>query len=324
MGYEVVCTPQQCIALEGGGWIKAQECAGKLIRLQPPMFANHYNVVEWNILPGGVKGTVEINEEWGRLLGYYMGDGSFYGATLSIACNSTDADVVTNVEQLVTRLIGTPRSRVVGTKSGGIEVRIERKELKPLFEALGISYICEHSNNTKRAVRVPECIWRSPKSVVKEFLRALFESDGFAGYGFARVSLFSKHHELLRGVQTLLLGFGVTARYSSLPAKNGSGFLYQANTLDLRREESCLFGKDIGFISERKQDRVLSWINRAASGIGRNRKPLHLFDRVVSIDDAGQSEVACLTVPAGGLFDAGGILVCDAYPRVDHNSRDKE
>ena len=308
LGYQVICTPEHRLGLIDGEWLRADQCIGKAIKLQRPVFAESESVVAWSILPSTI-GSITIGESWGRLLGYYMGDGSFYGATLSIACTRADDDVTNDVATLISSLIGTPGIRVTGDKGGCSEVRIQNKELKPLFAAIGISEQSGKTRDTKRVVCVPECIWRSPINVVREFLRALFESDGFAGYETPRVSLFSKHLEFLRDIQILLLGFGITARLSSKPAKNGGGFEYQANTLTLRTAEAQAFVKTIGFVSGRKNARGLSWCDTSKFTLGRNRRDVVLEDAIESVIDFGEEDVFDLTVPESESFDACGLLV---------------
>src|SRR5262249_23106414 len=138
--------------------------------------------------------------------------------------------------------------------------------------------------------KVPECIWQSPITVVREFLRGLFESDGFAGYGGARVSIFAKDLNFLRDVQLLLLAFGITGRLSSEPAINGNGFKYQANSLSLRTNEAIAFAKHIGFVSSRKGGRCV-W---KPARIGGNAIDLVLEDDVVAVELAGTGDATTI------------------------------
>ena len=156
-----------------------------------------------------------------------------------------------------------------------------------------------------RKICVPECIWRSPKEVVKEFLRGLFEADGFNAYETSRVNLFSKHWEFLRDVQILLLGFGITARRATYKAKNGKGLAYTAQSLDLRSSEARTFNREIGFVGARKKDR--SW--DVEYKIGRPQLNMRMFDTVEYVEPVGEEEVFDITVEPTNLFSANGILV---------------
>src|SRR5207247_939530 len=61
-----------------------------------------------------------------------------------------------------------------------------------------------------RTKNVPDCICRSPKSVVAAFLRALYDCDGYAGK--AGVILSTSSREMSKTVQLLLLNFGILSR----------------------------------------------------------------------------------------------------------------
>ena len=63
--------------------------------------------------------------------------------------------------------------------------------------------------------RVPQVLFKSPKSVVSSFLKWLFEADGCAfgnGRGRTSIQLKSRNFDLLRDVQLLLLFFGIHSR----------------------------------------------------------------------------------------------------------------
>jgi LAGLIDADG-like domain len=272
------------------GWHPASEMLGSRIVLSPPRFPDTQAVVKWQPFPA-VQSEIVITPEMGRFLGYFMGDGSFGGASLSVCCDKRDADVVEDVAGLIRALFGQPTRRAVGTYKGGTDVRLYRKRLADVFHALGVTE--KKGSNTKRVVKVPECIWESPITVIREFLRGLFESDGFAGYETAKVSLFAKNLDFLRDVQLLLLAFGITARLTSGRAINGSGFRYQANTLTLRASEAIAFVERVGFVSSRKGGRCV-W---KPSRLGRNALPLELKDNVVAVEPAGAADVGGIGSP---------------------------
>ena len=302
LGYSVACTPDHYIAV-GPEWVKAKDMIGKKVTLCTPLFSDKVKIITYRTLPC-VENKIVIDKDMGRFLGYFVGDGSYSCNQLSIVCTGKDKDVISDVERLITKIVGNPNKRVVGTKKGGIEIRIGCAPFAPVLRKLGVLI---HTTNgcNKRKVCVPDCIWESPKYIVQDFLMGLFESDGFAGYKYAKVSLFSQYLEFLRDIQLLLLGFGITCKITSLPAVNGQGYKYQSNTLTLRTKEAIKFAKEIGFVSDRKNNRAV-W---KESRNGTNALLLELVDEVVSIEPIGKHDVYDLNVPTKQQFDAGGILV---------------
>lgn len=319
-GYSVIATADHRIKLSEGDFVRLDQSVGASIELCPPMFANEYAVHSWSPLPQ-VTYSVTIDETYGRFLGMFMGDGSYHDDTLSIVCDSQDQDVIHESIKLIEHVAGkTPSTRITGAKKGCTEVRAWEKQLREVFRQLGI--IRQNGDGVRRVVTVPEVIWRSPKEVVRQFLIGLFEADGFAGYDYPRVVLFSKHKQFLADVQHLLLGFGVTCRLTS-KSRNNKTHSYIANELTLRHNEAIKFGEEIGFISTRKSARVASWQEKMLRGIGRPREALTLSDVVESIEDVGVRRVYDLTVPETSMFDAGGISVHNcasmAFRRVSGN-----
>jgi len=301
MGYEVICTPDHRIARHDGSWIEAGETEGEIVQLAVPRFARNHAVVEWHPFPCVVS-RLAVTERFARLLGYFMGDGSWHDGTFSIVCTGVDDDVVTDVLALVAEFIGEPTTRPVGKQGGGVEVRIGRAGFADVLRALDVI----RPSAPHRIVKVPECIFASPKPIVREFLRALFEADGFCQRSGAGVSLFSKHEAFLRDVQHLLLGFGITCRRTRERKIAKDGRVFPGNALVLRAKETRLFLREVGFISQRKQDRLSGY---RSNGQGRPGQDANLLDRVASVTEAGTRPVYDLTIPGAECFDAGGILV---------------
>ena len=301
LGYRITATANHPLALDAGGFVAVESALGARVQLQPPRFAENKHIATWRPAPC-VESRFTVTADMGRCLGFFMGDGSFHSDTLSIACDGQDADIVSDVAGLMKLITGRANERVVGTKRGGVEVRTGFKYGRELLGVLGV---IDGGDRLRRRVCVPECIWRSPKEVVRQFLRGLFEADGFAG-DVPRVILFSKHREFLQDVQVLLLGFGITARLRSANKIAGNGMVYVGHELALRASEARLFGERIGFVSSRKSAKVAAWV----SGIsGRKPFPVEMADSVSVITSRGDAEVFDLTVEDSHVFGANGILV---------------
>ena len=304
MGYTLECTLDHRIAIESG-FIEANKSLDHLIILAIPKFSDVYYSVNWQPMPSVVSSIV-INEDWGLFLGFFMGDGSFSGDTLSFAFTASDTASINSVTNLIYYLFGlTAKTRE--TSKNGIEVRVSCVRLKEIFKALDIIDIKDR--HCIRRVSVPYCIWMSPKSVITNFLKGLFDADGFAGENNPRISIFSKHEQFIKDIQLLLLGFGITSkRFHGEKMHNISKLPYMANELSLRGDESRLYAKEIGFVSERKQARIHNWLFNKTSG----RKPQSIVftDTVISITPKGIQPVYDLEIDnPDHVFDAQGILV---------------
>ena len=312
LGYSVRSTVDHRIATDDGGWVEVGdlEVGNALIKLRAPKFSDREYMQSWSDFPA-IRTSIRIDEVWGRFLGYFMGDGCYSKDTLHFACDAKDVDVVDDIASLILKLFG--RKASVRTVRGCTNVVLTCTSLKHVLDKMGL---LRRSGKMSRGgiignVSVPECIWRSPKNVVREFLRGLFEADGFNGYGYPRIVLFSKHKEFLRDVQLLILGFDITCQLSSKvrhkkPKDGKPGYSYVANELLFRTEESIAFNREIGFLSLRKRSRVDSYLTGKPR---QSRLALGMSDTVTSVEPDGEAEVFDLSVSPVPSFDAGGVLV---------------
>lgn len=303
LGYSVEATKEHKIKTSENGFVRVGDISiGDEILLKEPDFAKNNVILNICILPTIIAKLI-INKEIGRLLGYFMGDGSFYSNQLSFACNN-DKDVQKDIIDLCEKILGKkPSIRETGKKTGNsFELRLNDKEYIRFFSSIGCIEQKKDSH-WKRKVCVPDCIWQSPKDVVKEFLKGLFESDGFNAYGTPKVSLFSKYEEFLRDIQLLLLGFGITSRLAIENKKAGTGRIYTGRVLQLRCNEAIEFNKKIGFISKRKQEKCTR----------KTAKSIILQDKVKSIIHQGIKHVYDITVEPTNEYSANGILVHNSW-----------
>lgn len=301
LGYVLRGTFDHPVFAESGLLLPLVTTKGHRIQLARPQFASSPHTFRWVHL--GITHSVEITEDWGLFLGLFMGDGSMSGdGTLSIVCDSKDTDLIDRIVKLIHDIFGVDAAtRAVGTKKGGTEIRVSRKDFVPLFDALGLIRR-NGSSAIKRHVHVPDLIWQSPKPVVSAFLSGLFEADGFNGYKVPRIVLFSRYRQFLSDVQLLLLGFGITAKLRTANKITGDGHTYVGNELQFRVLQAIAFNEHIGFLSERKK-----FITKGSTR-GRNAIPMEMVDEVVSVEPDGIETTYDLTVHTGEAFDANGIL----------------
>lgn len=276
---------------------------GQVIELRPPMFARKLHVASWHIIPGATTSVV-IDEAWGKFLGYFMGDGSWYKGVVSIVCDAKDIDVVEDAAVLLDSLIARPVPRTISKvkgRKGAIELRTCCKVAFDFFRRLSIIHDTESQSYYKRKVHVPEIIFRSPRSVVRQFLSALFECDGSVAKD-GQVRFGSSKLDFVRDVQLLLLGFGINSTIQPNPKKNSNGYEYTFWALSLSNEGSLKFHQDIGFIGARKRGL------KRTTPIKYCKTP-QFQDEVLSVRATGEVDITYdFTVEGEHVFSANGIL----------------
>ena len=304
LGYEVRCTDDHPIKISSGEFKKICEglSVGDSVVIGKPLLSQKIQYVSWNPVPF-VSGKIEINEDFAEFLGVFMGDGSFYNGTVSVACDSNDTDTIIAVEKMFDKFLGGSSSRVTGTKKGCIEVRKSNIGFIEPMLALDIIEKRE-AGGLKRKVHVPSYIFCSPKNVIAAFLRGLFEADGFAARDGVSVKFFSKHKHVVQDVQLLLLALGIESRTSTL-IKQAGLYKYSGSELVLRADGVRKFAKEIGFISSRKQNRANLSLNKRKTG---SKTSFNWVDEILSIERDGVSDVYDITT-SSHEFDAGGIVV---------------
>ncbi|MBC2594940.1 hypothetical protein H5P28_11795 [Ruficoccus amylovorans] len=316
-GIRIECTPDHRVELGEGGFSQAQDCVGRTVKLFQPKFApdGEYHTVCWPGF-GCQRHSLTITEDWGRFLGYFMGDGDFYGNTVGICLDGRDTDIEEDYRALFGRLFGLAlSSKATGSKRGGLYLRSSNVQFKALFNELGLIEEVRDYNRSnmthRRRVHVPRCIWISPKAVITEFLRALFDCDGWIKANGNMVKLFSKHENFMRDIQLLLMGYGIHAKLVSVvKALNGNS--YPGMELVLNPYESRKFCQQIGFLSERKRSRM-NTEDYVRPANGRCADTFDFTDRVASVVPGESREVYDIQIGGRPVFGANGISVHNCF-----------
>jgi intein/homing endonuclease len=304
-GRELTATHDHPIKMADGRFVNMGDVVvGDVVELRPPMFSSERVFVKWRE-PKFVEHSFEIDEDFGLLLGFFMGDGCYNRAMMSIACSARDPDVVEVVSDLMLRYVGRSNKYEISVrngKAGCIEVRCGCVAmLEPLTQ---IDAVYRNSSGLiKRNVSVPPVIFKSPKSVVRQFLRGLFESDGENTAGGVRFS--TNKEKFAQDVQMLLLGFGVTSTITERKRRDRvTKKQYAWYQIYVTTAASEVFMREIGFVGARKSERTFNVVHK----LGRKRMPVGMTDEIISIEDAGLAETYDITVPESGVFSANGIL----------------
>lgn len=271
-GYEIEGTPHHKILINGA-WVKLDDLKiNDIIYLTKPTFKQEdYQYITYpmlltkNITEEKINNCdedmiprIKINENWGRLLGYMLGDGHYNGSSgIEITCDIRHEEVVNDVVSLfksiglnpnIYRKQSDKRCKNSLAKEGyGVAIK------STCINFLDISKKYGWCGSHGKTFNVPKIILTSPKSVIKEFLIGLFEADGTVNEN-GIVSFTTKDIKLAKQIQYLLLGFGIECGIKHGYNKHYNKYYY---TLNLRRQGSEVYKKELGFISKHKKERLL-------------------------------------------------------------------
>ena len=191
--------------------------------------------------------TTVFDEDLARFVAFWIGEGCT-SKDRGVYIRNKDLSVLKYFQQFVKLRFGL-NSSIVECKSGNLRYNLEIYS-KALYELLG--QICG-GHSTSRYKRIPEIVFRSPKSVVMSFLRSLFDAEGCV-YDVdckdKRVIFTSSSKELIHGVSLLLSNVGILANLA-VNKKAGYEDCYQ---LIILISHLKLFGENVGFNDPRKLD----------------------------------------------------------------------
>jgi ribonucleoside-diphosphate reductase alpha chain len=154
--------------------------------------------------------------------------------------------------------------------------------------------------------RVPESIWKAPRTAVIGFLQGLFTADGTVNISAHRktcsVRLAASNRPLLEEVQQILLNLGIVSRIvlrreaheKPMPDGRGGEQVYTCRAqyeLILDKANRDRFVQVVGFISPAKQQKVERWLSLKQKRSDRER----FVTRIQSIEPAGSEDVYCTT-----------------------------
>jgi len=264
----------------------------------PLLWTKKLDEVDFESCSGDLMPRIRITPEWGRFLGFVLGDGHLGGFNdVRVSCDGQDGDVIDWLCDFAGK-IGLVAKIKEKDSPRNVDVSIASRSLRcVLGKTMGFL------GGRKKVLRVPEVIWHSPKVVVRDFLRGLFEADGCACRG--SIGLTSKNLKLIEDVQFLLLGFGILCRIKKDYNKHYKKTYY---TLVLQRQACDVFAKEVGFVSGRKTKKLETLVSKGHSNAFKLWK---MRDEVVEAV-MGRETVYDIQVPDGEYYLANGI--------VSHNS----
>lgn len=274
-GHRITCGLNHRYLTDIDEWVRAEDLSiGSIIKTSSCVNMNPVEIqrVRFNIWDKGNNNSsseelpyIEISPTWARLLGYILGDGSVNINHVSVVCSEIYTDVKDDIMRTAEKLGLSPkesktrRKRDDGTYTKWLyKIHMGSRILVRFFREFGFSgrreWKEEKDSPTKykssKVFRVPPVIFSSPKYVIKEFLSALFETDGTVD---GETSITTKDRDLAEDLVLLLSMFGIRACIWDKFSKKYNRMYYKVS---FGVTGSKIFEKEIGFISQNKKERL--------------------------------------------------------------------
>ena len=231
------------------------------------------------------------DERLATLLGYLVGDGHISRVEHHFGLTTGDAEAADRFAELVSELFDlTPTVRRDGSR---LRVLVHSETVSDfLTDGLVLT-----SGPSAERKAVPDVVLRSPEPVVAAFLRACFDSDGYAGE--QGVILSSKSERLSSQVQLLLLNFGILSRRRR--QTDGCYHVHVAGG------SAFVFEDRIGFGLPRKREALRRYVSDRCW-----TKREDWSDEVVSLT-RGRADVYDISVEHTHRYAAAGLVNHNSY-----------
>lgn len=190
------------------------------------------------------KFPLTFNAELSRLLGYFIAEGCFDKNGGYISISNTDEYIINDIKKIVKNQFGYD-VRIVEDKRNTVKnIVVSSVEICQLFDCWGL--------NEKSGTKIiPDIVLSSSKEIMREFLRAYFEGDGYVENHRKSIGCCSISKKLIHQIHVLLLEFGIV---SSMRKKKSivNEKDYFSWRISICSENLKKFTDNIGFICERK------------------------------------------------------------------------
>ncbi len=232
-----------------------------------------------------------LDEQLGAFLGYLVGDGHVSRKKRHLGLTSGDEAQALEFHRLGKELFDVTAS--LSKDEGRWRVLLHSEHLSDfLVEFFGMT-----TGPSARDKRIPDPILRSPEPVVRAFLRAYFDCDGYAGVQGVILSTMSD--ALAEQVQLLLLNYGILSRRR----RQSDGCWH----VHVTGASAARFAERIGFGLARKQEALDSYVADR-----RWFKEERWEDEVVSLE-RGRDDVYDISVEESHRYAAGGFINHNSY-----------
>lgn len=262
-GFKVAGTPNHNVLVRSGSenvWKRLDELAigDKLVTEIGGRSPESYVRLRENLWTS-TKGTgesspiIEIDENWGRFLGYVLGDGTVAPnqGVYFVVGGRYEEDIIADMQRVGNAIglnVGVGQKKLRGGAEGITCLTLGSRRLIRFLDSIGFS------GRKGKEFSVPECIYRSPHSVVKEFLSALFETDGWVTTsGTGGIAMCTKSKSFAQEIQLLLGWLGIRATINAQWNSTYEKYYYNVYVL---KSSWHVFHDKVDFISSEKKEKL--------------------------------------------------------------------
>ncbi|MBH25524.1 MAG: SpoVR family protein [Myxococcales bacterium] len=232
-----------------------------------------------------------LDERLGAFLGYLVGDGHISRVKRHLGLTSGDESQALHFLKLGQELFDVTAS--MHKDEGRWRVLLHSETVSDfLVDGLGLT-----EGPSARDKQIPAEVLRSSEPVVRAFLRALFDSDGYAGR--QGVILSTSSDKLAEQVQLLLLNYGILSRKRL--QQDGCWHVHVTG------RSAQVYAERVGFGLARKQEALDAYLQDHTWF-----KQERWLDEIVEIEH-GQCDVYDISVTETHRYAAGGVINHNSY-----------
>ena len=262
IGIEIEGTPTHRILVDDEWKAIGKFTIGDKIQISPFTFeSGEYQIITYPILLNGdsnrMVSSIIIDDESGRFWGYIIGNSRFSINHLTISLDTKYYDVIDDVVDLGEKMGLSPTTITSEPNENG-ETNTIKDEHCIDFTSIRMRNMCIEDNS-----EIPYFILKSPKSVIREFLRGLFELNSIISIENSSITLSNKNIGLIKQIQMLLLGFGIVTEIRTIRNRICGKNYY---SLHLGNIASNIFYSEIGFISQIKREKLTLMVEKSNLG----------------------------------------------------------
>lgn len=305
------------------GFVKLKDLKDHKILLQPQ--ASGFNQNENLPFKSEILSLPKTwNKQLGQVLGWLIGDGWLRNGDkncrIGFVFSQKDKNILNLLKPFINQIYGKEIDEIK-RENEVFHLSYHSQFFVDFFQNLGVKSVKAEEK------LVPDSIFTAPKDSIIGFLQGLFSADGTVGLeepkGNYYIRLTSKSEKLLKGVQLLLLNFGIRSSIYNRSREARETFSYQNKKgeeknyqsdgilfeLNISKINLKIFLDEIGFLTNKHQEKINQLKNIKF-------KPEDFTDQVLSIEKLGLEEVFDITENITHSFIAGGIVVsnCGEQP----------
>jgi cell division protease FtsH len=199
----------------------------------------------------------EVDAEKAYLMGLLTGDGNL-SISNRVALTSIDEEINGFFQKYIRQNYGAGQH--IGLATDGITSVVSSWEIKKDLLDAGMSSLLAHDKS------IPVSILQAPKETVAEFLRGLFDADGYFfrnAFGYCTTS-----EKLAKQVSAILLNFGIVPKLRvKKEAGENNKKVYE---IVISGTFLPVFANEIGFKLPRKQQQLREYLAQENTGFNTN------------------------------------------------------